>query len=287
MQLSDGSVWAWGDNACGTMGNGIELNYAVYCGYPFPYGPNGNTVGCTAQFPYAWDQGKAELIVQAPVQVGPGLVFDTVYTSGNLVYSCWAQDLSGNLYAWGRNKSSEICNGFFPAAQSSGQLQQYYPNSWDVPWITLVNPFGITTVSQVSCPYCVLHPTATGCTVYTIPNVAGPTAYAGSTQNLSSVTTTTLSGTATSSSNQVIMYHIWKQISGPSTTVITLNSGLAPTVTNLTTGSYKFQLNITDVNWKTDSSQVMVNVGTSPPPSTITGGVIKVKRGEKIKIKTH
>ena len=288
--LTDGTIWAWGGNAVGTIGNGQEINYNIYCGYPVPYGPNGTGVGCSTQLPYDWDQGQHELQQILPVQIGPGKSnFDTIYTSCNLVYTCWAQDVNGVLYAWGRNKSSEICNGVFPAAQVTGQIQQYYPNSWDVPYITAVDPFSITSVAQVSSPWCVTHPSATGCTVYTIPNVAGPTANAGANQNLSGVTSTTLHGNATSTSNTMITYHIWKQISGPATTLMTLYSDLSPSVTGMSSlGTYVFQLNVTDANWKTDSSRVTVTLLAAPPPGpTVTGGSIKRKRGEKEKFVSH
>src|SRR5262249_25838703 len=48
--LSDSTLWGWGDNTQGGVGNGIQINFATY-----------NPV-------YEWDWGAAEVLQHPPVQ---------------------------------------------------------------------------------------------------------------------------------------------------------------------------------------------------------------------------
>lgn len=256
VRLADSTVRSWGGNAVGTIGNGIELNYALY-GTPPPY-------GTTNPMPYDWDQGQHELMQITPVNPAPGIHnFTKIYTSNALVYSVWWQDVTGQLYANGRNKV-EIANGIVPGAQVSGQQQAIYPNSWDVPYITKLNPWSIPNTIQVPSPWCVTHPGTPACSLYPIPNVAGPKSFAGNNQS-TATTSILLHGSTTSASNTPIIYHIWKRISGPNIPLFTLPSDSLSLVSGLITGTYVFQYNITDANQRQDSSQVTITVGNTPP----------------------
>ena len=72
--LSDGSVWAWGDNKKGQIGDGSRAN--------------------------------AEVPVR--VSVPAGVTFDKINSGG---YSCYAIDSSGRLWAWGGNDNGQLGTG--------------------------------------------------------------------------------------------------------------------------------------------------------------------------------
>ncbi|HLZ88846.1 MAG TPA: hypothetical protein VKQ52_16440, partial [Puia sp.] len=179
--LADSTLWSWGDNVCGSIGNGLEPNYATYV----------NSSGVAS--PYAWDWGANEDIVPKPVQIAQGLhSFTNIWTTVSDVFYCYAEDVNGQLYSWGRNKYGVLGNGVMSA---SGDIGAIYPNSWDVPYITAINPFSLTKISSTSSPYCILNPSGSPCNEYAIPSVAAPTANAGPNQNVTT-STTTLNGSA-------------------------------------------------------------------------------------------
>lgn len=259
---TDGALYSFGGSACGTIGNGQELDYSRYGGYPLPY-------GTTNPFPYAWDQGQHELMQFNPVRIGGTLLFTDVFASNALCYTAWAEDANNQLYAWGRNKRS-IPSGVIDANPANGNLASVYPNSWDVPFITRVNPFQVAGIIQVSSPYCVGHPTGAPCNIFAIPNVAGPHADAGPAQNIG-ISTGQLTGHTSSPSNTAIIYNIWTLVSGPNTPVVTLNSDSIATVTGMISGTYVWKFVITDANWRKDSATTTITVGNIPPTVTATG----------------
>jgi alpha-tubulin suppressor-like RCC1 family protein len=72
--LSDGSVWAWGDNRQGQLGNG----------------------------------SRSSSDVPLRVDVPAGVTFTKVNSGG---YSCYAIDSSGRLWAWGGNDNGQLGTG--------------------------------------------------------------------------------------------------------------------------------------------------------------------------------
>ena len=164
--LTDSSLWAWGDNAVGAIGSGTELDFSKYTTSPSPSGGTPN--------PYNWDWGMGELMQQKPVQIAKGLhSFTNIWTSGADVFYCYAEDVNGQLYSWGRNKGAVLGNGVIESG--FGSLGAAYPNSWDVPGVTAVNPFALTKAVSATSPYCVLNPSTSPCNSYAIPVTAPPT----------------------------------------------------------------------------------------------------------------
>jgi alpha-tubulin suppressor-like RCC1 family protein len=247
--LQDSTLWAWGDNSQGSIGNGVELDYSKYTVNP---APSGGTLT-----PYEWDWGFGELLQQKPVHIGNGLKFTNLFTDKGAVFYAYAEDAAGNLYSWGRNKSG-VCGNAVVEGDGSGTIEAQYPNSWDIPWMTKVDPFSLTKVSPTSSPWCTGH-SGTPCSAETIPVTANPTVSAGTTQNIST-STTTLNGSGLGMSGSIINYFLWTQVSGPSTALITLPSGAVATASGLVTGTYVFQLKVTDNNWRTNTATVTVNV---------------------------
>lgn len=269
--LNDGSLWAWGGNAVGSIGNGIELDYVRYGGYPVPY-------GTTNPFPYSWDQGSHELQQVKPVCLAPLKFNWTVLSVGNannLNYTASATDANDSLYFWGRNKGA-IPNGMVPVSSITGLLQSNFPNSWDVPPVTYIDPFSYPATIPQSSPWCKLHPTNSICVQTTaIPSIPNPIVSAGTNGSTGS-TAYHLVGSATPNGTHKITYIFWKQVSGPTTAVFNFLSRNDPWVSNLTSGSYVFRMIATDDTWNRDSSQVTVTVGNIPPTATAVGtpGVI-------------
>jgi alpha-tubulin suppressor-like RCC1 family protein len=140
--LTDGTLWGWGDNSQGSVGNGHELNFAK------------TTV------PYTWDFGPAELLQQAPVQITTRNDFVAVWGAGPFVLFDFAETSSGQLYSWGRNKGAVLGNGIIGCTPP---IQASYPNSWDVTTATAVNPLAQTTVKYVASPYCTANPLVGQC----------------------------------------------------------------------------------------------------------------------------
>ncbi len=165
--LTDGTLWAWGDNAQGGIGNGKELNYA------------------TTALPYVWDWNVGDLLQQAPVQVGTRTDWAGVFATQPYVMYVYAETTSGQIYSWGRNKGGVLGNG---VVGCSADVVADYPNSWDVTVPTAVNPLGINSVTVVASPYCVKNPNGSPCNECTIAAAANATTESLSTTALTNST---------------------------------------------------------------------------------------------------
>jgi alpha-tubulin suppressor-like RCC1 family protein len=269
--LSDSTMWAWGGNECGQVGAGYELNYATYTTNPSPVG------GTLTPYAWDWDLSNAQCQQHKPVQIAPGIHNFVSLSEGTAaVFYKFAVDANGQLYSWGRNKSGVLANGVMDANPVNGTIASIYPNSWDVPYVTAINPFAATNTQtiQTTSPYCLGNPGTSPCNIYTLPANTLPTALINGVKNGSesvSATTVNLSGAA-STDNVHISYYVWSQVSGPNTPVISIPSGVSVNIIGLTNGTYVFKLRCTDNEWLSDSTTFTLNVNTAGPHPVDSAG---------------
>lgn len=257
--LADSTGWAWGGNACGSIGNGDEIDYARYGGYPVPY-------GTTNPFPYAWDQGKSELQVFKPVQIAPGKHnFTDIYVTNALCYTAYATDANNLLFAWGRDKQS-ICYGLTPANPSNGAQQSTYPNSWDQKFPRLIDPFSVISVFQSPSPYCRNH-TSAACSIFNIPAHGLPTA----SLLLRSIGGGRIVWDATNSSDPSFIFSsVITQISGTALK-LGIQNQMLDTFYNVPNGTYVFRLSIVNGYRDSTATTASITVGASSPPTVNPG----------------
>lgn len=232
--LSDGSMWAWGENTSGTCGNGQETNMkATNPTYSAPWYN-------TPQWNLPASQGGA-LFVQLAVQIGKGIQWSFL-NRGCYNFYQEAEDVSGNIFTWGRNKSGACMNGIV----GTSDQQDKQPNLWDVLVPTMVKPFGAVVVPPVNQP-----PLAA---IAEVLPVILPT-------NL-----ITLDGSASVDLDGAITSYAWSQAGGPIAAII----GAAVKVQALlsTPGTYVFQLTVIDNQGASDNAQISVIVNPVPlcPP---------------------
>jgi len=158
--LTDGSMWGWGDDAQGNVGDGQELDYSHLM-------PNNNVY-------YAWDFGHGDLLVRQPVPIATQVKnWKMIYTNMSAVYYIHAVTEDGYLYSWGRNKTPALMNGIVAAAPNAANIRAAWPNSWDVLVPMMVNPFEVPNnlSTEVTSPYCLVNPTVAYCDEFN--NVTG------------------------------------------------------------------------------------------------------------------
>ncbi len=147
--LADGTLWAWGSNGQGLVGNGIEPDYSK------------------TMPPYAWDFGKNDLLVTPAVHIVPSVSnFAEIYTGSSFAFYTYASTTDGKLYSWGRNKTADLGSGIRPMNSLQAAA---YPNSWDVITPTLVTPF-TETEKPTSSPECTANQNAANCWCGNGPN---------------------------------------------------------------------------------------------------------------------
>ena len=252
--LTDGSLWGWGDGAQGNIGNGQEVDFSN-----------------PANGLYAWNFVVGQVLIRYPYNVAPTIKFTDVFGSTVFTFYTYALDENGQLYCWGRNKTSVLANGI---VSPNSAIDASYANAWDVKWPQKVDPFALAASGKTwisTCPLCVVKPSGTDCATYPVPANTRPTANAGSNQNITT-STTTLDGSG-STDNVHISYYEWKQIAGPSQAVIDLPGNAVAKVYGLVTGVYKFQLRTIDNGWLSDSTivEIAVNAGNNKAPIANAG----------------
>ena len=145
--LTDGSLWGWGDAACGGIGDGEE--------------PDWLPKGC------AWDFMAYDMMVFTPVRIVPSVSnFSKIFANAAYDFYDYALTADGKLYSWGRNKTGTLGNGIYPGAANgnpgtASNITANHPNSWDEPLATEVTPF--TTQPAPTLSPCCPTPTSPGC----------------------------------------------------------------------------------------------------------------------------
>ncbi len=118
--LSDGTLWAWGSNGQGLVGNGVAPDYSA------------------TTPPYTWDWSKDSMLVTQAVHIATDVHnFTKVFTGPAFVFYAYAMTSDGRLFSWGRNKTANLGSGVYPM---NSQQAATYPNSWDVTVPTEVSP---------------------------------------------------------------------------------------------------------------------------------------------------
>jgi|GEM_PF-1451097 len=253
--LTDSTLWAWGDNAVGNLGQGTELNMATY--------PNG-----TGSAPYAWGLGLGEWIIRKPVQIAAGKHnFTHVYTGNAYSFFVYADDAAGHLYSWGRDKGGLFGRGGGNLGQNTlacdsvlGHIVAVYPNSWDRTYPTLVNPDSLFADLEfyTTCPLCVVNPLNSPCDGCKYP--ASVTIGTSITATQTGPATVVLNGAA--SSPYHVNFHTFTQVSGPKA-AMGIQTGTTDTLSNLSPGTYIFRYKATDVWWNTDSATATITLSGS------------------------
>lgn len=213
--LSDHSLWAWGENIQGGVGNGTETNWATYTvsGTPFPYQ---NDVGSFGQ--------RMQI---TPVRISNKYDWVALYGSSVFTYYFVARHANGVLAVWGRDKGSVCMRGLQLA---TSDLNATYPNSNDVLSPTDVFPFAITKAILVTSPWCLTTPGATFCNEFTHGPYHALSPNAGVDQT---VTTNTVA--LTGSVGDTTISVTWAVISGTGTVGDSTNK--STTLTSLGVGA--------------------------------------------------
>ncbi len=209
--------------------------------------PQGN-IGNGKQFSpwrtagWQWDWGNGQMMT-APVQI-PGK-FKNLQTSNTITFYLYVQDMGNNWYSWGRNKAMSLGNG------QTLSMNDYaiYPEALNVPAPTLVTPLTQT--------WSIVPFSPTG--------VPAPLANAGVNQYISS-TTSTLYGSGSSQQDGTLSGYAWKKISGPAANIASPNSQNTA-ISGLSTGTYVFQLTVTNNKGVSSTSNVTVVVNGAQAPA--------------------
>lgn len=239
-----GQMYAAGYNPQGEIGNGQETVNKYY--YP--------------TFPgYGWSFANFENPVAPPQPItSSGTVFTQMWTNPFFAFFKYAQDASGNIYSWGRNKSNVLGNGILLNPLDS--TNQFHPNSFDIQLPKIVTPLG-QTVKTVT--------------------FKAPAISAGARQVVSGNTATlTASGRSMALTNVALSTDTvccavagwsWQQVSGPSASTIVSPSSISTVINNLVTGTYYFLVTETDVNTGQDTAGVQIVVSSTTLPSVSPG----------------
>lgn len=247
---SDSSIFSLGSSASGESGTGIITNWA------------------TASPVYAWSQSINDLIQTSPSWVAPGK-HDWVWMFDGqaLNFYVFAIDASGNIYAWGRDKTGNLLLGNVPAGND---INATYPNLMDEPYPVKVNfLFSPSNGFTTTCPFCILNAGGSPCNEYFIPGGSGPTGSAGSNATVANTGSFTVSGSVVPASGTTARIR-WSQTSGPTTLRMGIVTNQTLVAQNAAAGTYVLSATITDNNWRTVSHSVNITVADATARPGVT-----------------
>jgi len=113
-------------------------------------------------------------------------------------------------------------------------------------------------------------------TVNSAPHVP-PVANAGPDQTIILPTNSTvLNGSASTDPDGYIIAYAWRQLTGPSTSVLSQPDSVSTTVSGLVAGTYSFELAVTDDSLATSRDTVLVTAKVHLPPIAVAGGNVKL-----------
>lgn len=244
---SHGQAWAWGGSPQGETGTGVMLNRNRPV-YPTNWG-----------YDYATDT----IVYSATRVMSDRSDVYNFYASSPYCYWGFAECTNGQLYHAGRGKGSIKGDGMLEPDSIAGFMGSTYDQSWNDSIWTPVNPFTLRGSVVVPAQPCTVSTSYTACSGYSAPSNLPPNVNAGADQSIS-VSTATLSGTATPQSGRWISSYVWKQTSGPNNALFSTLNDNAVTLTGLTTGTYVFSLTATDQLNSSANDSVTVTVGAAP-----------------------
>jgi len=242
-----GNMYGGGFNSFGEVGNGVEFIGK----YNYPGWPN-----------YGWSFTDFENPSGIPAQIGKGVKWKHIYSNNWFAFYKYAMDANDSIYSWGRNKGGVLGNGLWNGYNNS----DLHPNELDVLKPTMVHPL-----------------TA----MFTEYGFIAPSISVGAKQTIST-STATLKGVVTpllaiavkrpspngiDTAGYKIVSYQWTKVSGPASGTITSPTAATTTVTNLSAGTYVFNLLATDNNTGTISANdTIVVTSTAPGAITVNAG---------------
>jgi hypothetical protein len=235
--LTDGSMWAWGENTSGTVGNGQETNMLA---------TTPNTYSAPWFNSPEWNRPTSQggaLFQQLATQIGMGTQWAYVNRGTCFAMYGMAEDVNGHLYSWGRWKGLVLWNGVTgTSAQYNNQENQ--PNLFDV-----LVPTPIKDLPNVAPP-----PPAN------IPPVASLVAPASLTMPSDTIF---LDGSGSSDPDGLIASYSFQQVSGPPAVLV--QSGTRATVYPTAAGTFAFRLTVVDNGGLNTSTTASVVINPYPP----------------------
>lgn len=249
------TLFMTGDNAMGEIGNGDQIN--PWRTYDPP--PPGGTI-----FPFAWSFDRGQKMVLTPFKHKAKI--DTIFVSHNIAFYVYAKTiLNDSLYFWGRRKAEVGGDGVEATNMDT------YPCFRDLPAPKTVNPLNIKWNTN-------------GGAAFNFNDSLAPEASAGFDRAVITASDS-LYGQYSSQQEHGIASYSWSKISGPSCTIV--NSAAANTaITGISTGTYVFELTVTNTDGQTDKDRVTLfaTVSGGGGGSGLYYNRVKIPKGKKFKI---
>jgi hypothetical protein len=232
-----GRMYGIGFNPVGEIGN----NRQFVNQYDYPHFPD-----------YAYTLNDYEDPTGAPpIQVGAGIVWKHLWSNNFYTYYTYAQDIDGNLYSWGRNKSLVLGNGF-----TNTRSDAYHPDALDVLTPTMVHPLTVRYQDYIFSPP-TIHPGHD-------TTITDPTFHLkGSATPLLMVAIPPVVNGIDTIMNKIVAYQ-WTLVKGATDARIANPHAPTTTVTGLKPGVYVFNLHTTDSNTGTQSANITITVKSAP-----------------------